>query len=143
MLLRRRIVIIALFLIVIFAVAYGFIPKPALVDIARASLGPLKVTIEEEGKTRVKDRFVVSAPVAGYMRRIKLEVGGLVKKGETVVELEPRRLTPEAGQRQRPLFRQPNLGSAQQKKRRVLQKPKMNIPKRNWNGIKNYMMRDL
>jgi HlyD family secretion protein len=47
------------------------------------------VTVEEEGKTRVKDRFVLSAPVAGFMRRIKLDVGDRVQKGETLVELEP------------------------------------------------------
>lgn len=93
MLLRRRIVIAIVLAAVILAVAYGFLPKPVPVDIVKASRGALKVTIEEEGKTRVKDRFVISAPVAGYMRRIKLEVGDLVKKGEAVAELEPLRST--------------------------------------------------
>jgi HlyD family secretion protein len=55
----------------------------------KVSRGPLKVTVEEEGKTRVKDRFVVSAPVAGFMRRIKFDVGDRVQKGQTLFELEP------------------------------------------------------
>jgi HlyD family secretion protein len=47
------------------------------------------VTVEEEGMTRVKDRFVLSAPVVGFMRRIKLDVGDRVQKGQTLVEIEP------------------------------------------------------
>ena len=74
---------------VILAIVYGFMPKPVPVDLVKVSRGPLKVTVEEEGKTRVKDRFVLSAPVAGFMRRIKLDVGDRIQKGETLVELEP------------------------------------------------------
>jgi HlyD family secretion protein len=74
---------------VILAIVYGFMPKPLPVDLLKVSRGPLKVTVEEEGRTRVKDRFVLSAPVAGFMRRIKLDVGDRVQKGETLVEIEP------------------------------------------------------
>lgn len=78
---------------VVFAIVYGFMPKPAPVDLVKASRGPLKVTVEEEGKTRVKDRFVLSAPVAGFMRRINLDVGDRIQKGEILVELEPLKST--------------------------------------------------
>jgi len=71
------------------AIVYGFMPKPVPVDLVKISRGPLKVTVEEEGKTRVQDRFVVSAPVTGSIRRIKLDVGDRVQKGQTLVELEP------------------------------------------------------
>ncbi|MDA8337919.1 MAG: hypothetical protein M0Z70_01295 [Nitrospiraceae bacterium] len=87
----RWIIIIAISMAVILAIVYGFMPRPATVDIAKALRGPLTVTIEEEGKTRVKDRFVISAPVSGFMRRIELDVGDPVKKGQVVVELEPLR----------------------------------------------------
>jgi HlyD family secretion protein len=87
----RWIIIIAISIAVILAIVYGFMPRPVPVDIAKASRGPLTVTIEEEGKTRVKDRFVISAPVSGFMRRIELDVGDSVKKGQVVVELEPLR----------------------------------------------------
>ncbi len=49
------------------------------------------MTVEEEGKTRVRDRFVLSAPVAGFMRRIDIDVGDKVQKGETLAELESMR----------------------------------------------------
>jgi HlyD family secretion protein len=74
---------------VIFAIVYGFMPKPVPVELIKVSRGPLKVTVEEEGKTRVKDQFVLSAPVPGFMRRIKLDVGDPVQKGEALVEIEP------------------------------------------------------
>lgn len=88
---RRRIVVIAIIVSVVLAVAYGFMPGPVAVDVVKAVRGPLRVTIDEEGKTRVQDRFVISAPVSGYMRRIKLDVGDNANKGQTVVVLEPMR----------------------------------------------------
>ena len=88
---RRRIFIITVAVIIILALAYGFMPKPLPVDVAQALPGPMRVTIDEEGKTRVRDRFVISAPVAGFLRRIELEVGDPVKKGQVVAELEPLR----------------------------------------------------
>jgi len=68
-----------------------FRPQPVWVEVARVSEGPLKVTVSEEGKTRVKDRYVISAPVAGYLRRIDLHVGDPVRSGERLTELEPLR----------------------------------------------------
>jgi HlyD family secretion protein len=87
--LRRRVVVITIIAFVILAVAYGFMPRPVPVDVVKATRGPLRVTIDEEGKTRVKDRFVVSAPVSGYMRRLELDVGNQVSKGQTIIALEP------------------------------------------------------
>jgi HlyD family secretion protein len=72
-------------------IALGFMPQPVAVDVAVVSRGRLQVTVEEEGKTRVIDRYVVSAPVAGFKRRIDLNVGDAVLAGQTVVVLEPLR----------------------------------------------------
>jgi len=88
---RRRILIITVSAAVILALVYGFMPKPVNVDSAPVKQGLLRVTVDEEGKTRVKDRFVVSAPVAGFLRRVELEVGDEIKKGQVVAELEPLR----------------------------------------------------
>ena len=88
---RRRIAVMTIIGLVLLAVAYGFMPKPVPVDVKKAVRGPLRVTIDEEGKTRVRDRFVVSSPVSGYMRRVELEVGDRVSKGQTLVSLEPAR----------------------------------------------------
>ena len=89
--LRRRIFIMVITAVVILALVYGFMPKPLPVDLAQALRGPMRVTIDEEGKTRVRDRFVISAPVAGFLRRIELEVGDPVKKRQVIAELEPLR----------------------------------------------------
>jgi HlyD family secretion protein len=88
---RRRVFVITIGLLVSLAVGYGFLPKPALVDVATAKRGPLRVTVEEEGRCRVKDRFVLSAPVPGYLRRIRLEVGDRVSRGQEAATLEPLR----------------------------------------------------
>lgn len=65
--------------------AWALWPKPALVDIATVVRGPMSVTVEEEGKTRIKDVFVVSAPVAGTMRRTPLLAGDAVERDRTIV----------------------------------------------------------
>ncbi len=74
---------------VVALLAWGFRPRPIAVEMATASRQPMRVTIEEEGKTRVKDRYVVHAPVAGYARRITLEVGDVVRAGQVVALLDP------------------------------------------------------
>lgn len=89
--LKRWIIVSLVAAAVVLAIAYGFLPAPVASEITAAFRGPLMVTVEEEGRTRVVDRFVVSAPVAGYMRRIELDAGDAVKKGQTVAKLEPLR----------------------------------------------------
>jgi HlyD family secretion protein len=71
------------------AVAWGFMPGAVPVDTAKATRGPLRVTVDEQGRTQVKDRYVISAPVAGFMRRITLEAGDPVAPGQQVACLEP------------------------------------------------------
>lgn len=88
---RRRITLALLAVAVAAGLYYGFRPQPVAVDMATVTRGVLRVTVQEEGKTRVQDRFVVSAPVAGYARRVDLKVGDVVKKGQPLVELEPLR----------------------------------------------------
>lgn len=60
-------------------------PKPVLVDAATIADGPMTVTINQEGKTRVKEIYTVSSPIAGYLDRSRLEEGDAVKANETVV----------------------------------------------------------
>lgn len=69
----------------------GFRPQPLAVDVGVASRGPLRVTIEQEGRTRVVDRYVITAPVAAYARRITLDVGDAVRRGAPLVQLEAQR----------------------------------------------------
>ncbi len=68
-------------------ILYGFRPQPVPVETARVSEGTLRATVNEEGKTRISQRYVVSAPVAGHLRRIPLKAGAEVVAGETVLAL--------------------------------------------------------
>jgi len=70
-------------------VAYILRPEPVWVDLATVQRGPMEVTILEEGKTRVKDRYVVSSPVTGYLHRVELDVGDRVIPGELLTEVDP------------------------------------------------------
>jgi HlyD family secretion protein len=65
--------------------AWAFWPRPELADLAVIERAPLQVTLDEEGETRVRDRFVVSAPLAGRVLRIELEPGDPVEAGKTVL----------------------------------------------------------
>lgn len=67
--------------------AWGFWPRPLPVDLAPVVRGPLAVFVAGEGRTRVRDVYVVSAPVAGMMRRIGVEVGDTVTAGHTILAI--------------------------------------------------------
>lgn len=60
-----------------------------LASTAPVTRGPLEVSFQEEGKTRIKQRYVITAPVAGTVRRINLQAGDAVQAGQTLAELEP------------------------------------------------------
>ena len=83
--LRKHFVTLILAALVIAATTAAIWPSPAEVDVAAVVRGPMRVTIDEEGETRVRDRFVVAAPVAGRLARIELEPGDAVVRGKTVV----------------------------------------------------------
>ncbi len=63
----------------------GLMPKPLPVDVAGVTRGPLTVSVLEEGKTRIRHRYVVSPPVAGFLRRVPVRAGDPVVAGETVL----------------------------------------------------------
>lgn len=71
--------------LVVIVLALGLRPQPAPVETATAITGPLRTTINEEGKTRIRQRYVVSAPVAGQLRRLPFKAGAEVTAGQTVV----------------------------------------------------------
>jgi HlyD family secretion protein len=75
------------------ALIYGYWPRARPVEVAKVQYAPLRVTIEEEGETRVIDRFVVAAPVPGYAQRIRHKVGASIRAGQTLVTIEPLRAT--------------------------------------------------
>lgn len=72
---------------------WGMQPRPVPVETLVVAAKPLRVTVEEEGKTRLRSRYVISAPVAGYLRRLQLKAGDTVRAGAVVAMLEPPRPT--------------------------------------------------
>lgn len=68
----------------------GLWPRPVPVEIGVATVGPLRASVSEEGKTRIRQKYVISAPVSGRLQRIEMKAGAEVTAGETVVAvLEP------------------------------------------------------
>jgi HlyD family secretion protein len=65
-----------------------------MVEAAEASRGPMRVTVEEEGKTRLRQRYVVYSPVTGHTRRLPFDVGDPVKQGQVLAVLDPVRPAP-------------------------------------------------
>ncbi|MEO1368279.1 MAG: hypothetical protein AAFX50_13990, partial [Acidobacteriota bacterium] len=82
---RRRALLGLVAVAVLATIAVLMRPQPVPADFATVTRGPLQVTLDEEGETRVRDRFVVSAPVAGRLLRIELEPGDPVRAGETAL----------------------------------------------------------
>ena len=80
-----RILIAAALLGLLFFV---FRPRPVLVDVEAVSRGPMALTVEAEGRTRVVDRYVLSAPLLAQARRLLLEAGDRVQAGEVVAVLD-------------------------------------------------------
>jgi HlyD family secretion protein len=66
-------------------IVVGLWPRAVPVEAAAVSRGPLVVTVDEEGMTRVKNRYVIAAPVAGQLRRIDWKAGAPVEAGKTVI----------------------------------------------------------
>lgn len=89
--LRAKIGMLAVTALLVAGLAYGFLSRTLPVDVAAVETAPLTVTVEEEGKTRVQERYLVSAPVAGYARRIDLKAGDAVAAGQVLVVIEPAR----------------------------------------------------
>jgi HlyD family secretion protein len=71
------------------AVVFAWLPKPVPVDLAKVERTKLTVTIDEDGRTRVKDRYVVSAPLLATVARIELRPGDAVEPGTVLARLLP------------------------------------------------------
>lgn len=70
-------------------VAWAFAPRPVEVEVGTVARGHFEATIDEDGKTRLRDRFLVSAPLAGVVTRIELREGDVVRAGDPVATLTP------------------------------------------------------
>ncbi len=64
---------------------YAFMPGPVAVDLATVVRGSMRVTVDEDGRTRIKERYVITSPLAGYMQRVEWHPGDSVFPGKTVL----------------------------------------------------------
>ncbi|WP_424940603.1 efflux RND transporter periplasmic adaptor subunit [Aliiroseovarius sp. S253] len=83
--LSRNVLIIAVVAFVGAAIIALLMPKPIPVDFGDVQRGPLEVTIVEEGRTSVRETYIVSTPVAGRLLRVRVHPGDVVTNRETVV----------------------------------------------------------
>ncbi len=73
---------------------FGLRPRPAPVETARAFTGPLRATVSEEGKTRIRQRYVVSSPVSGQLRRVLFKPGAEVAPDSVLAVIQPMAASP-------------------------------------------------
>jgi len=85
----KRISIVMLVFVVLFAAYYMIKPRPVLVDMVVIARGDIETTIDEEGETRVKDIYRVSAPVAGKLERLDVRIGTRMAKGQRFARIRP------------------------------------------------------
>ena len=64
-------------------------PAPLAVEVAKAVRGPIEVTVDEDGVTRARDRYVVAAPVAGRLLRLRWREGDAVRADEKIADIAP------------------------------------------------------
>lgn len=86
---RRTLALVAIAALVAIGLYYGFREPAPRVDAGEVLRGPLRVSFEEEGRTRVKDRYEFSAPIAGQLSRVALEPGDRVARGERLFSIAP------------------------------------------------------
>ncbi len=85
----KRTVAAVVVLGVIALIVMAMMPKPVLVEVGRVTRGPMNVTVDEDGQTRVRQRYVITAPVAGHLERIALRAGDEVEVGQVLARVTP------------------------------------------------------
>lgn len=86
---RRRIVPLVIALPVLVLAWLFFRPTRTLVEVSKATRGPMRITVDEDGETRAHDRFIVAAPIPGRLLRVSLEEGDAVRENQIVAVIEP------------------------------------------------------
>ncbi len=87
--LKQKVVIGGVTLVSLALIIAALRPTPVEVEVASIVRGPLRVTVDEEGETRVRDRFVISAPVGGRMARIEFREGDPIERNQTLTVITP------------------------------------------------------
>ncbi|WP_089718127.1 efflux RND transporter periplasmic adaptor subunit [Candidatus Entotheonella palauensis] len=77
-------------LAIVGVLVWSLAPQPVEVETAAVTRGPFRKTVEEDGKTRVRDRYVIAAPLARRLLRITLKTGDAVHQGMLLALIVPR-----------------------------------------------------
>jgi HlyD family secretion protein len=85
----KRLAVVAVLATIAGVIAWSFVPKPVPVETARVVRGPFEVTVDEDGRARVQDRYIIAAPLAGTIARLELHPGDSVAAGAVIARLAP------------------------------------------------------
>lgn len=85
----KRILLIVFGLAIVAAIVVASLPQPTPVDTTTVVRGALRVTVDGDGRTRVEDRYVVTAPLYGNLARIELDAGDSVEEGKVIAHIKP------------------------------------------------------
>jgi HlyD family secretion protein len=89
--LGSKLFVILVVALIVAGLGYAFLPQPVEVDLVAVERGMLRVTVDEDGKTRIREKYVVSAPLNGRILRISMNPGDEVVAGKTLLTMiEPR-----------------------------------------------------
>jgi HlyD family secretion protein len=91
---KRQIVYTAVAVLIVLVTVIALLPDPVPVETATVERGPMAVSIESRGETRVVDRFVITAPVSGRVARIDLREGAVIAQGDVVARIAPMPIDP-------------------------------------------------
>ena len=86
---KRKLALIGLAVAIVGGIIYAFLPKAVPVETALVTRGPLEVTVRDDGRTRIKDRYIVSAPLAGQLQRVVFKPGHAVNERDVLGAIEP------------------------------------------------------
>lgn len=85
----RKLTLLAALLGIAILIGWAYRPSPVRVSVAQVTRGALQVVVREDGQTRIRERYVVTPPVTGYVQRLELHVGDPVDAGQVLFTLEP------------------------------------------------------
>jgi len=95
---------------------WAFMPSPVDVEVAAVTRGAFRRTVDEDGKTRVRERYVVSAPLAGQLLRVELKPGAAVGEGTLLATLVPSAPTLYDSRTERELAERVGAAEAEQRR---------------------------
>lgn len=91
---RNKIALAIVAAVVVVGLVLAFRPKAISVEMVAIKKGSIQETLDEEGKTRMHDRFILASAVAGKLRRIQLHAGDHLRSGEVLAWIDPAPIEP-------------------------------------------------